>query len=112
MPLPCRFDRAGLKQHGPGPITGSQRLVVNQQRREQSLAERERQEARVECKGSIESWFARFVQKLTEDGRKLGVHFLLISSVKFGGSLALGEARGCRSLEKKSGLGNELLMLC
>jgi hypothetical protein len=90
MPLPCWFDRRGLKQHGPGPITGPQRLVVNQQRREWLL-------------------FARFVTKLPEDGGKLGVHFLLISSVKFGRSLAYGDMRRCRSSEKKSRLSSKLV---
>ncbi len=111
MPLPCWFDRRGSKHHGPGPITGPRRLVVNQRRREQSLVEQERQEVHVERKGSVELRFARFVPKLTEDGGKLGVHFLSIGSVEFGRSTALREARGCRSLEKKSGLSNKLVSI-
>ncbi len=63
----------------------------------------------MECKSSIELRFARFVPKLAEDGSKLGLHFLLIGSVKFGGSLALGNVHGRRSLEKKSGLGDKLV---
>ncbi len=109
MPLPCWFDRCGSKQHGPGPTTGPQRLVVNQRQREQSLAEQERQEARVERKGSVELRFAWFIPKLVENGSKLGVHFLSIGSVKFGGSLVLGNVRGRRSLEKKSRLGNKIV---
>jgi hypothetical protein len=109
MPLPHWFDQRGSKQHGPGLITGPQRLVINQWQCEQSLAEREQQEVRVECEGSVESRFTRFVPKLAEDGGKLEVHFLLIGSVKFGGSLALGNAPRRRSLEKKSGLGNKLV---
>ncbi len=62
----------------------------------------------MEHKGSIELRFARFVPKLAEDGGKLGVYFLLIGSVKFGGSSARGDAPGRWSLEKKSRLGNEL----
>jgi hypothetical protein len=92
MPLPCWFDQRGSKQHGPGLITGPQRLVVNQQRREQSL-------------------FTRFVMKLVEDGSKLGVHFLSIGLVKFGGSLVHGDARGRRSLGKKSRLGDKLISI-
>ncbi len=65
----------------------------------------------MEREGSIESRFARFVPKLAEDGGKLGVHFLLIGSVEFGGSSVLGNARGRWSLEKKSGLGNMLVSL-
>jgi hypothetical protein len=109
MPLPCWFDRRGSNQHGPGPITGPQRLVINQRRRERLLAEQERRETCVEHKGSIELRIAWFVPKLAKDGGKLGVHFLLIGAVKFGGSLALGDARGRWSLEKKSGLGDKLV---
>jgi hypothetical protein len=65
----------------------------------------------VEREGSVELWFTRFVPKLAEVGGKLGVHFLLIGSIKFGGRLALGNMRGCQSLEKKSSLGNELVSL-
>jgi hypothetical protein len=72
MPLPHWFDRRGSKQHGPGPITGPQKLVVNQRRREQSLAEQEQQEARVERESSVELRFAWLVPKLAEDGGKLG----------------------------------------
>jgi hypothetical protein len=75
------------------------------------LVEQEQQEVRVERKGSIELQFARFVTKFAKDGGKLGVHFLLIGSVKFGGSSVLGDARRHRSLEKKSGLGNKLISI-
>jgi hypothetical protein len=101
MPLPCWFDRRGSKQHRPGPITGPQRLVVNQWQHEWLLAEQERQEAHVKRKGSIELLFAWFVAKLAED--------LLIGFVKFGGSLALGDARGHQSSKKKSGLDDKLV---
>ncbi len=109
MPLPCWFDWHRSKQHGPGPITGPWRLVVNQRQRERLLVEQEQQEAHVECEGSVESWFTRFVPKLAEDGGKLGVHFLLMGSVKFGGHSALSNTHRCQSLEKKSGLNNELV---
>jgi hypothetical protein len=46
-----------------------------------------------------------------EDGGKLGVHFLLFGSVKFGGSLALGNAHGRWSSEKKSRLGSKLVCI-
>jgi hypothetical protein len=108
MPLPCWFDRCGSKQQKPGPKTEPQRRIVNQWRRERSLAEQEQRETRMERKGSIELRFARFIPKLMEDGGKLGVHFLSIGSIELGRSLALGDAGGCWSLEKKSGLGNEL----
>ncbi len=63
----------------------------------------------MECEGSIEPRFARFVLKLAEDSGKLGVHFLVINSIKFGGSLAYDNARGHRSMNKKSGLGDKLV---
>ncbi len=63
----------------------------------------------MECKGSIDSRFARFVPKLVEDSSKLGVHFLTINFIKFGGSLAYGNARGSWSMDKKSGLGDKLV---
>ncbi len=109
MPLSHWFDRCGSKQHGPDPITGPQRLVVNQQWHEWSRAVQERQKAHVEREGSVESRFAQFVPKLAEDGGKLRVHFLLIGSVEFGGISALGNTHGRRSSEKKSGLGGELV---
>ncbi len=65
----------------------------------------------MEREGSIESRFARFVPKLVEDSGKLGVHFLLIGSVKFGRSMALGKACRHRSLEKKSRLGDKLISI-
>jgi hypothetical protein len=63
----------------------------------------------VECEGSVETQFARFVPKLAEDSGKLGIHFLMINSINFGGSLAYSNARGHRSTNKKSGLGNKLV---
>jgi hypothetical protein len=111
MPLPRWFDQRESKQHGPGPITEPRRLVVSQRGCERLLAEQERREVHVECEGSVESLFAQFITKLMEDGGKLGVHFLSISSVNFGRSFALGDARGCRSLEKKSGLGDKLVSI-
>jgi hypothetical protein len=87
MPSPRWFGQCRLKQHGPGLITGHQRLVVNQWWHEWVLAE-QRQEAWMECKGSVELRFARFSLKLAEDSGKLGVHFLTIDSIKFGGSSA------------------------
>ncbi len=63
----------------------------------------------MECKGSVESWFTRFVPKLAEDSGKLGVHFLMIDSVKFDGSLAYSNACGSQSMDKKSGLGDNLI---
>jgi hypothetical protein len=75
------------------------------------LAKQEWQKARVEREGSVESRFARFVPKLKENGSKLGVHFLLIGSVKFSRSLALGNACGCQSLVKKSRLSNKLVSI-
>jgi hypothetical protein len=108
MPSHRWFGRRRLKQHGPGLITGPHRLAINQWRRKQALAEQRRQ-AWVECKGSVESWFGRFVLKLTEDNGMLGVHFLTINSIKFSGSLAYGNAHGRRSTNKKSGLGNKLV---
>jgi hypothetical protein len=65
----------------------------------------------MECKGSIESQFARFVPKLAEDSSKLGVHFLTINSIEFGGSLAYGNEHGSRSMDKKSRIGNKLVSI-
>jgi hypothetical protein len=108
MPSPCWFGQCRSKQHGPGLTTGPCRLVVNQWRCKWALAE-QRQEARVECEGSVEMRFSRFIPKLAEDSGKLGIHFLTINSVKFGGSLAYRNARGHWSTNKKSGLGNKLV---
>jgi hypothetical protein len=63
----------------------------------------------MECKGSIELWFDWFVPKLGQDSGKLGVHFLTINSVEFGGSLGYGNVRGSLSMDKKSGLGDKLI---
>ncbi len=63
----------------------------------------------MECKGSVESRFTRFVPKLAEDSGKLGVHFLTINSIKFVGSLAYGNTHRSWSTNKKSGLGKELV---
>jgi hypothetical protein len=63
----------------------------------------------MECKDSVESWFAWFVSKLMEDGGKLRVHFLTIDFIKFGRSSAFGNARGHWSTDKKSGLGDKLV---
>ncbi len=63
----------------------------------------------MECEGSVETRFTRFVPKLAEDRGKLRIHFLTINFVKFGGSSAYGNARGRRSMNKKSGLGNKLI---
>jgi hypothetical protein len=63
----------------------------------------------MEREGSIGLLIARFVTKLVEDGRKLGVHFLSIRSIKFGGRSVLSNVRGRRALEKKSRLGNKLV---
>ncbi len=65
MPLPSWFGRRRSKQHGSGLTTGPRRLVVNQWRCMQVLAEQQ-QEARMECKGSVETWFAQFVPKLLQ----------------------------------------------
>ncbi len=65
----------------------------------------------MECKGSIESRFAWFIQKLAEDSGKLGVYFVRINSTKFGGCSAYSNACGCRSTNKKSGLGNKLITI-
>jgi hypothetical protein len=108
MPSPCWLGWRRSKQHGPGLITGPRRLVINQWRHKRVLAEQWR-EARVECKGSIESWFARFVPKLAEDSSKLRVHFLTIDFVKFGGSLEYRNSRGSWSTDEKSRLGNKLV---
>jgi hypothetical protein len=110
MPLPCWFGQCRSKQHGPGLITGPQRLVINQWRHERALAE-QRHKVRVECEGSVESRFAWFVPKLVKGSGKLGVHFPTINSVKFGRSSEYGNARGSRSMDKKSGVGNELVSI-
>jgi hypothetical protein len=104
IPGPDGFVRRFPKQHRPGSTTGprgSSCLIVDIRRHERSLIKQQRRESYVEGKDGIESWFARYFSKVSEDCGELGIDAFSIYSVEFGGSTTLGNARGLGSSNSK-----------